>query len=194
MHASRTPLAQSPWATGRSPVRFENPGIGAKLRGPNRADFTRWILFLSTSDRRTSQLPVQPLTQRPAVHRPGDAGKLPACAKQNQGRDTANPQAPGQPLVLLGVELGHPQPGLAGPGRLLQNRRHHMAGRAPGRPEVHQNREIAASHLPLEAFLVQAGGHPLEEARPASAALRALAQASPGEPVDAAAIGTDHKH
>ena len=88
------------------------------------------------------------------------------------------PKRPASCLLLVGVDLGEADPGLELARRLLELRRHGLAGPAPWRPEVDQQRDVALGSVGLEALGVQRHGMTLEQRRAALAAFAAAPAAS----------------
>src|SRR5215203_2336911 len=86
---------------------------------------------------------LHPLFDAGGVHQAGLAGDLLAMAEQDHGRDPLDAEAAGKLLLLVSVDLGEPHPGLELARRLLELRRHHLAGPAPWCPEVDQQRDVA---------------------------------------------------
>lgn len=71
-------------------------------------------------------------------------------SEQNQGWNAANTELGGQVRLGLGIDLGQPDPGFELVRRLLELRGHHLARPAPWRPEIDQQRQIAALHVARE--------------------------------------------
>jgi len=77
----------------------------------------------------------------------GLAGKFTPVAEQCQRGDALYAVLGGNGLLVFGIQFYHPDPGLQ-PGRsLFVGRCHHLAGAAPGCPEVGQYRDVAAFDL-----------------------------------------------
>jgi hypothetical protein len=71
--------------------------------------------------------------------------------KQDQGGHALNAQAISRGLLVLGIALGQDHPGMEHGRGLVEGRSHGPAGRAPGRPEVHQHGQVAFGDEGLEA-------------------------------------------
>ena len=79
-----------------------------------------------------------------------------SVAKQLYRGQTAYPEVTRQFRLFVTVDLGQLYfPGVF-PGKLLQDRRQHPAGLAPGRPEIDQNRNVPGRLLDLD-FKVAGG-------------------------------------
>ena len=93
---------------------------------------------------------VQPASQRSGVHRPGLAGDFLADAKNDERRNTANVVASRGCGLVLSIQFGEAQFRFElARGRFIVGR-HGDAGAAPGRPEVHDERQIASREMPVE--------------------------------------------
>src|SRR5262245_60142552 len=93
--------------------------------------------------------------------------------EQDHGRDALDTEASGELLLFIGVDLGEAHPGFELARRLLELRRHRLAGSAPWRPEVDQQGNVALGGVALEALRVQRHGMAREQGRAATAALAA---------------------
>src|SRR5690554_367043 len=131
----------------------------------------------------------QPLTQLCRLKQTRLTCDLSTVPEDDQGRDTADAEAPGQGLLRLGVELGESQVGLHLPGRLGEDRRHHLAGPAPGGPEVHHHRQLAALHQGAEVGLGQLDRLAGEQGGLAPAAPGSIVQARLADAVDGTTMG-----
>ena len=69
------------------------------------------------------------------------------------------PYLPGGHRVLVGVELHELHPAVVLVGELLDDRRDHAAGAAPGRPEVDQHRVVVLDHVRVERRVRRVGRH-----------------------------------
>src|SRR3954452_17268834 len=78
-----------------------------------------------------------------------DALGLLAVAEEDHRRDREDLVLRGRLLVVVDVELDDPQV-VAGLGDLLEGRRDDAARAAPGRPEVHEHRDVVLQHFRLE--------------------------------------------
>src|SRR5579863_8207388 len=90
------------------------------------------------------QRAVQPLRETDRIQRAGLACELASRAKEDQRGNAADTQAPGELRLLVGVDFSYAKLRRAAGRRALQDRREHAAGPAPGRPEVHENRQRRA--------------------------------------------------
>ena len=89
---------------------------------------------------------------------------------------------------LVGVQLHESQLRLELARGALEHRRHSAARAAPRRPEVHDDREIAARDVALEVGFRKLDGVPLEERPAARAALGRVAEPVRGHPVGRMAV------
>ena len=84
-------------------------------------------------------------------------------------------------------------PGSSCAGRRLEGRRHHPAGTAPGRPEIHQQRQVAAAEMPGETRPHPGrAAYPVKSGPMALTALGVRTQTRDRHPVDRIAMGADH--
>ena len=104
-------------------------------------------------------------------------GSAPDCGNCHR------PLFTGEPLALDAATFDRHVGLQAGRG-LFEGRRHHAAGAAPGGPEVHQHRDLAAADMAVEARFVQRDRRAGEQ-RPVAAAAVGLA----GEVVGVDAVG-----
>ena len=122
----------------------------------------------------------------------GIARDFPTALEQREGRDAAYAVPGGQFLRLFGVELGNPHCRFELPGRLFVGWRHRPAGPAPGRPEIDQDREIAASDLFFETGGVEFRRFSAKHRLAAFTAVRMHAEACGRNAVDGIAGRTDN--
>ncbi len=80
----------------------------------------------------------------------GLTGDLPPTLEQGERRDAADTELRGQVGLSLGIHLRQPDPRFELVRRLLELWRHHLARPAPWRPEIDQQRQIAALHVARE--------------------------------------------
>lgn len=92
-------------------------------------------------------------------------------SEQNQGWNAANTELGGQVRLGLGIYLGQPHLGFELVRRLLELRGHHLARPAPWRPEIDQQRQIAALHVARERRRGQLDGLAREQGLLAAAAV-----------------------
>jgi len=117
---------------------------------------------------------------------------FPSVPEQHQRRDTANIDACcGGPLIL-GVQLRKPQLRLQFGSGLLERRRHHFARPAPGRPEIDDNRDVAAVNVFLKTPIGELGWMAREDLFTALAAFRARCEAISRQAVCGAAVWTNN--
>ena len=88
-----------------------------------------------------------PAHQIARIHGAGLARDLLTVAENNQSWNAADAKACGDILCLFGIELGEAITRLELVGSLGEGRRHHAAGTAPGRPAIHDHRDVAAADM-----------------------------------------------
>src|SRR5256885_16584844 len=76
---------------------------------------------------------------------------------------------------------------------LLEGRRHHAAGAAPGRPEIDHHRRLAAPHMPGKALRIQRHGLTGDQRLVAAAAVRRAAELVGRNAVGGVAMGADER-
>src|SRR5690554_186052 len=130
----------------------------------------------------------QPLPQLCRLQQSRLPSHLLTVSEYDQGRNAADAEAPSQGLLCLGVELGEAHARLQLTSRLGEDRRHHLAGPAPGGPEVHHHRQLAALHQGTEVSLGQLDRLTSEEGGLALAAPRAICKARLANAVDSVAV------
>ena len=93
-----------------------------------------------------------------------------------------------EPLGLLGRDLHRAHMRLQFARGRLELRRHRAARAAPGRPEIHQQRDAARSEVTPEPRLVQRHRLALEQRRLAGATARVVTEPRGRDPVDRVAL------
>jgi hypothetical protein len=126
---------------------------------------------------------LNPLEQLGGIHRPRLPGDLPPALKHGGGGDAADLVALSEHWVLVGIDFGEPHAGLELGGRLFEEWSHHLAGTAPGGPEVHHERKVAARHVPIEGLVGQDDRLARKQGLFALTAERTVAQARAGNAV-----------
>lgn len=101
---------------------------------------------------------------------------FPALFENDQCRNAAYTVAGGKALFLFGVEFGQAYMGFQLRGGLCEGRRHHLARAAPGSPEIHDDRNIAAADMAIEAVGVQLQRMGVKQGLFAFTAVRGLLQ------------------
>lgn len=105
------------------------------------------------------------------------ARNLPTALKKDERRDAANAKAARKLLLLVGIHLADPEGRGPSLSRLVEYRRHHLAGPTPGSPEIDEDRQAALSRMSRERGGVQGHYLAIEKLRFALGALRVLAYA-----------------
>jgi hypothetical protein len=114
-----------------------------------------------------------------------------ALFERNQSRNTANAEAGGDRRLLVDIDLGEAGARLELLRRLVEDRRHHTARPAPGRPEVDDQRHVVALDMLVEGLCGQSDRLAGEQVRLAGAALGLGRGTVGGDAVDRGAMGTD---
>jgi len=83
------------------------------------------------------------------------ARQLPTSLEKDQGRDAADIESPRQLLLLVGVHLANLEGGSTPLSRLVQHGRHHLAGPAPRRPEIDEDRQAAFGRMSRERRCIE---------------------------------------
>lgn len=117
---------------------------------------------------------------------------LASSAKNHQSRNAGNPELCRQRLLLLRVHLGQANVRLQPHRSLLVGRGHHHAGSAPGRPEIHHERDPGLRNVPIEVRLCQRDGTSRKQGCMALAALGTIGQTSVRNAIGTPAMGTDN--
>jgi len=91
------------------------------------------------------------------------------------------------------MDLGQAQTRLQGGGGGLEMRGHAAAGAAPGRPEIHQHRQLALRHMALEAGAVERERLAGEQGLVAATAGRRRAEPFARHAVERGAAGAGHQ-
>ena len=110
------------------------------------------------------------------AHSPRLTYQLTAAAKQNERRNAANIISPRHSRRRLRIHFRQAHPRLQRHGRLLERRRHHLAGPTPFRPEIHQQRNVVAGDVPIKRFVTQRQRFTCEHRLMTTAAARARRQ------------------
>ena len=119
------------------------------------------------------------------------AGDLTSALEQGERRNAADTELRGQVGLSLGVHLCQPDPGFELARGLLKLRRHHLARPAPGRPEIDQQRQIAALHVARERRRGQLDGLAREQGLLAAAAVGTIRELGGRHAVDGLAMWAD---
>jgi len=93
--------------------------------------------------------------------------------------------------VGLGIELGQLHLGLQVARGLGKGRRHLQARAAPGGPEIHHHRQVAAADVLVERGRIQRHGRSGKQGLVATAAVWGLPQVRAPDPVGGVAVGAD---
>ncbi len=136
------------------------------------------------------------MRRRPAhdvlrAHRAGLTGDLPPTLEQGERRDAAETELRGQVGLSLGIHLRQPDPRFELVRRLLELWRHHLARPAPWRPEIDQQRQIAALHVARERRRGQLDGLAREQGLLAAATVGMFRQLRSRYAVDGLAMRAD---
>jgi hypothetical protein len=117
------------------------------------------------------------------------ASELPASLEKDQGRDAADIESAGQRLLFVGVHLANLQCSGTSLSRLVQHGRHHLAGPAPWRPEIDEDRYAAFGCMGHERFSIQRNHLATEKLRFALGTLGVLTHAVRRGTYDGVALG-----
>src|SRR5262249_34838654 len=79
----------------------------------------------------------------------------PPLLEQEERRDALDPVTPGDPALVIDVDLPQAQLSVEVVGQPVQNRGHHPAGSAPLRPEIDQDRRSRLLHFRFKVVLRQ---------------------------------------
>ena len=136
------------------------------------------------------------MRRRPAhdvlrAHHAGLTGDLPPTLEQGERRDAADTELRGQVGLSLGIHLRQPDPRFELVRRLLELWRHHLARPAPWRPEIDQQRQIAALHVARERRRRQLDGLAGEQGLLAAAAVGTIRELGGRHAVDGLAMWAD---
>jgi len=105
-------------------------------------------------------------------------------AKQDQRRDAADVEAPGELRLLVRIDLADLQGRRALLRGAIQYRRHHLARAAPRGPEVHQHGQASLGRVSREGSRIEGNDLPLHQLGFALRALGMLAHAIGRSPHD----------
>ena len=94
--------------------------------------------------------------------------------------------------IFVGVDLGEPDVRLELGCGLLEKRGHHPAGRAPLRPEVHHERDLAPGQMLVEGLVGQRDGATREQGLLALAAPGRVSETGGGNAIRGLAARTDY--
>ncbi len=126
-----------------------------------------------------------------AVERTRHPGELPSLRKQDHRGDAADTELGRDRLLLFGIDLEQAHSRFQLCRRLLECRRHHPAGTAPGRPEIDQQRDIAARQLGLKFRCTGLQGLAGEKGRFAAPAFPAAPKTISGDTIYARTMRAD---
>lgn len=99
-----------------------------------------------------------PVNQVVQLHGTRLARNFLAVLVHDQGWNTADLELASQLLLGLGIHFGQAKLRLQLRSGLLKNRCHHFARSAPGRPKIHQHRNIRMANMLAEAIVIQHQG------------------------------------
>ena len=125
------------------------------------------------------------------VQRARHAVQLLTARNQDHGRDAADPELSGNPLLLLRIDLEQAHGRLELSGRALERRAHDPAWTTPGRPKIDQQGDIAALQLGAELRGADLLGLADEQRGLAAPAFSAGSKAFAGYPVDTRTMRAD---
>ena len=125
------------------------------------------------------------------VQRAGHAVQLSTTRNQDHGRDAADPELSGNPLLLFRIDLEQAHGRLELSGRALEGRTHDPAWTTPGRPKIDQQGDIAALQLGAELHGADLLGFADEKRGLAAPTFSAGSEAFAGHPVDTRTMRAD---
>jgi hypothetical protein len=111
--------------------------------------------------------------------------------ENHQRRNTANAKSGRQRGLIIRIHFREARTGAEPARGFLEMRRHHSAGSAPGSPEIHDDRQIAASYVLVEARSLEFDRMTLEQCRMALGTPRILVHALSRNPHDRIAVTAD---
>ena len=97
-----------------------------------------------------AHMPLDPGPQRTRGNRTAVAREFTTAANENHRRDGLNLIAGGEAWLGVGIDFGQSQPRLKLPCCALECRRHGAARPAPGRPKIHEHRQIGSAGVTIE--------------------------------------------
>ena len=112
-------------------------------------------------------------------------------AYQHQGRNTADTELGAQHLFLFRVDLDQTYGGFQTLRGLLEGRRHHAAGAAPGRPEIDQQGDVAFFYMPCETPAIQGQGLAVKQIPMTLSTTRRFSETCSRHPIDADTMCND---
>src|SRR6266404_2081661 len=118
-----------------------------------------------------------PSVELAAHHGAALAGDLFTLMKDHERGNAADAEARAQPLLRLGIDLGQAHARLEPGRRPVEIRRHHLAGTAPGGPEIDGERNVGLRGVALETRFGQRHGMSLEQELTAMAAFAVASEA-----------------
>jgi hypothetical protein len=125
-------------------------------------------------------------------HDPRLTRNLPPVMKKRQCWYASDGEALREVRHCITVHLDQPQLRLELGGRLLEDRSHHPTRATPGRPEINEERNVAARRMPVKASSIAQRKRPtFEQWSMAGSALWAGTQSRARDAIDRVALGTN---
>ena len=140
------------------------------------------------------QNPIQPSAERGRIDSPRLACQLSAIAKQDQGRNAADIEAPGQLRLLIRIDLAYLKSRRALLGGVIEYGGHHLAGTTPRRPEIHQDRQAALGCMGRKRGGIESDRLADEQLRLALRALGVFAHTIGWRAYDGVALRAGHQN
>ena len=134
---------------------------------------------------RTDPQALDPPVQRVRVGQAGLPGCHLAFRKGQKSRDPLDPISARRLRIFIDIHLREPGSRLNRFRGLSEDRRHRPARAAPGRPEIHDHRNVGIGDVPLQSGGINFSRRSLEQLRAASATLCRL-----GRPIHRHGIDT----
>ena len=140
------------------------------------------------------QHPIQPSAERGRIDSSRLACQLSAIAKQDQGRNAADIESPGQLRLLIRIDLAYLKGRRALLGGSIQYGGHHLAGTTPRRPEIHQDRQAALGCMGRKRGGIESDRLADEQLRLALRALGVFAHTIGWRAYDGVALRAGHQN
>lgn len=129
-----------------------------------------------------------PVRQRAGIHSPRLTRNFPPVSEYRHGGNAADIVLGRGALRLFGVEFGKACARFQLRGNGLEMWCHHLTGAAPGGPEIHHHRQVAAAYVPGKTLIGQFNGPTGKQQVFAFSAARLLFQAFGRDTVNRVAV------